>query len=198
MVKTVGATIAILSATLALGWWQVDGPFEMRTEQNFRSSLSNMNFEMTSHLGKVVSPEYLVGNPTMFFFGFTYCPDVCPTTLAEISTWIEELGDLANSLNVVFITVDPARDDVKTVAEYLSNFNSKIEGWIGNSSQLAAAGNFFDVTYQRKESEDGTYTMDHSSSVFLYRSDGTFARTIDYHEPREVAVPKIKRTISEK
>ncbi len=157
-----------------------------------------MDFQMTNHRGKSISPRRLVGRPTMIFFGFTYCPDICPNTLTEITTWIEALGDDANSLKVIFITVDPERDDVKTVAEYLSNFSPKIEGWIGNTKQLADASEFFGITYQRTESDDGTYSIDHTSGIFLFRADGTFARTIDYHEPRELAIPRIVQTISEK
>lgn len=151
---------------------------------------------MTNHLGETVSPKQLLGKPAMIFFGFTYCPDICPNTLMEITSWVEALSKEADSLKVVFITVDPERDDVESVAEYLSNFSPSIEGWIGSKNQLATAANSLGMKYKRVDTDNSDYSIDHTSGIFLFRADGSFARTIDYHENKDIALPKIKRTIS--
>lgn len=196
--KSAGIAICFVTVLIAFGWWQVDGPGKKDELRNIPVSLTNMDFQMTNHLGLAVHARELVGMPTMVFFGFTFCPDICPTTLNDISSWISALGDDAKSLNVVFITVDPERDNVDAVAEYLSYFNPMVKGWIGNEEQLREAAKLFGITYKRVETGDGEYTMDHTSGVYLFRADGRFARTIDYHESREQALPKIKRTIFER
>ena len=131
----------------------------------------------------------------MVFFGFTYCPDVCPTTLSDISGWIDDLGDDVADMNVVFITVDPERDTVPDMAEYVSYFHPAIQGWSGTLDETARAAAGFRASYE-KVATDGHYTMNHTASVFLFDADGQFASTIDYHEPREFAVPKIRRVLA--
>lgn len=196
-VRIIGVVVCFLVVSIAYGWWQVDGAGSKKDQRLIPASLADMDFQMLNHLGATVSPEQLVGKPTMIFFGFTYCPDICPNTLNDISTWIEALGENADNLNSVFITVDPGRDTVEAVREYLSYFNPRIEGWIGGKEELAKAAELFGITYRRVEKDDGEYTMDHTSGVYLFSSNGRFARTIDYHESREQALPKIKRTLSE-
>jgi len=154
-----------------------------------------MNFHLLDHEGKKVSPNNLIGRPTMAFFGFTYCPDICPTTLADISAWLDTLGESSKRLNVIFITVDPERDTVEAMRNYVSNFHPSIRGWTGPSDQIASAAEAFNATYEKVKTGDGDYTMNHTAGVFLFDAEGSFAGTIDYHEPREYAVPKIRRII---
>jgi len=154
-----------------------------------------MEFDLTDHEGHPVGPEFLVGRASMVFFGFTYCPDVCPTTLADISGWLDEMGADAQRLNVVFITVDPARDTVDAMANYVSNFHPAIRGWTGAEDQIARVAEGLRISYQKVATEGGDYTMNHTASVFLFDSTGNFVSTIDYHEQRAVAVPKIRRAI---
>ena len=136
-----------------------------------------------------------VGRPTMVFFGFTYCPDVCPTTLSDISGWLDELGPDGDEWNVVLITVDPARDTVRAMADYLGYFHPAIRGWTGPEPQIARAAAGFRATYERVPTENGDYTMNHTSGVFLFDAEGLFVTMIDYHEPREFAIPKIRRAM---
>lgn len=198
VVRFASILICFLIASLAFGWWQVDGPSSKQNSRNIPAPLTEMNFQMINHLGAKVAPEQLVGKPTMIFFGFTYCPDICPNTLLDISAWIAALGNEANNLNIVFVTVDPERDNLEAMGEYLANFSPKVEGWIGDGKQLDDATKLFGVTYRRIETENGGYSIDHTSGVYLFDSTGRFARTIDYHESREQALPKIKLTISGK
>ena len=116
------AAITALCLTLFVGWWQVDGPGAPKSVAQRPLTLSGMDFRLTDHDGIEVGPDTLVGRPSMIFFGFTYCPDVCPTTLADISTWLDALQEDAERLNVIFVTVDPERDTVDTMAEYVGNF----------------------------------------------------------------------------
>ena len=189
------AGLGAVVLTLGIGWWRVDGPGAAPAAEARPLALTAMSFRLTDHEGRDVGPQGLVGRPTMVFFGFTYCPDVCPTTLADISGWLDDLGKEAETMNVVFITVDPERDTVKAMAEYVSHFHPAIRGWTGTPEQIARAAEGFRVTYGKVPREGGDYTMNHSASVFLFDAQGRFVSTIDYHEPRQFALPKIRRAL---
>ena len=186
-----------LGLTLFVGWWRVDGPGAQELVGQRPASLSAMNFRLTDHEGQPVGPETLIGRASIVFFGFTFCPDVCPTTLADISGWLDAMGDEAGRLNVVFVTVDPARDTVDEMAEYVGYFHPAIRGWTGPEEQIAHAAEEFRVSFERVPAEGGNYTMNHTASVFLFDTSGGFVSTIDYHEPREFAVPKIRRAMED-
>ena len=154
-----------------------------------------MEFSLSDNEGNEVGPETLIGRPTMVFFGFTYCPDVCPTTLSDISGWLDDLGEDAEGMNAVFITVDPERDTFEAMAEYVGYFHPSIRGWTGPQEEVARAAQGFRARYERVPTDDGDYTMNHTASVFLFDTEGRFTTMIDYHEPREFAVPKIRRAL---
>ena len=188
--------LGALGVMLFVGWWQVDGPGASKPRAQYPLSLSSMDFRLTDHEGQPVGPEMLIGRASMVFFGFTYCPDVCPTTLSDITDWLNVLGDDTERLNVVFITVDPARDTVKTLAEYVGYFPPAIRGWTGSQDQIARAAQGFRAIYEKVPTDGSDYTMNHTASVFLFDTGGRFVSTIDYHEPREFAVPKIRGAIA--
>lgn len=154
-------------------------------------------FTMTDQNGNTVTEQDLLGHPSLVFFGFTFCPDVCPTTLSDISGWLDALGEDAGQMNVVFITVDPDRDTVEAMAEYVGYFHPAIRGWTGAQDQIARAAEGFRASYERVPTDGGDYTMNHTASVFLFDAAGGFVSMIDYHEPREFAVPKIRRALEE-
>jgi len=191
------AALGALGLALFVGWWQVDGPGGPEPDGRRPLPLTAMEFDLTDHQGRPVGPDTLVGSPTLIFFGFTYCPDVCPTTLADISGWLDALGEDAEQLNVVFITVDPERDNVEAMAEYVGYFHPAIRGWTGTEQQIALAVEGFRATYEKVQTNGGDYTMNHTASVFLFDAEGRFVTTIDYHEPRDFAVPKIRRAMNE-
>ena len=192
------AGIAAIALTLVIGWWQVDGPGASEQTELRPVSLSEMEFRLSDHVGDEVGPETLIGRPAMVFFGFTYCPDVCPTTLSDISGWLDDLGEEAEGMNVVFITVDPERDTVEAMAEYVGYFHPSIRGWTGPEEEIARAVQGFRARYERVPTDGGDYTMNHTASVFLFDAAGQFTTMIDYHEPREFAVPKIRRALNER
>ena len=182
---------------LFVGWWQVDGPGAPEPVGQRPLALSAMDFSLTDHEGNEVGPETLIGRPAMVFFGFTYCPDVCPTTLSDISGWLDDLGDEADEMSVVFISVDPERDTVDAMSEYVGYFHPAIRGWTGEDEEIAKAVRGFRASYERVPTEGGGYTMNHTASVFLFDAAGRFVTMIDYHEPREFAVPKIRRALEQ-
>lgn len=189
------AVLAALSLTVFAGWWQVDGPGAPERAGGTPLPLTAMEFRLTDHEGRSVGPKTLLGQPSMIFFGFTYCPDVCPTTLSDISGWLDAMGDEADRLNVVFITVDPKRDTINAMADYVRSFHRAIRGWSGPSGEIERAAGGFRVIYEKVPAESGNYTMSHTASVFLFDAEGRFVSTIDYHEPREIALPKIRRAL---
>ncbi len=157
-------------------------------------ALPDMGWALTDHAGRTVKPADWAGKPALVFFGFTFCPDVCPTTLANISQWLEELGDEANKLVVAFLTVDPERDTPATMASYLDFFDPRIIGLTGTMDEVRKAAEAFRVSFRKVPTDDG-YTMDHSAGVFLFHTNGQFAGTIDFHEEERFAVPKIRRLL---
>lgn len=189
------ASLGALGLTLVAGWWRVDGPGAEEPVAQRPAPLTSMDFELTDQEGRTVGPENLIGRASLVFFGFTFCPDVCPTTLSDISGWLDELGTAAERLNVVFITVDPDRDTVEAMADYVGYFHPAIRGWTGTTDQIARAADGFRVRYEKVPAETGSYTMNHTATVFTFAATGAFSGTIDYHEPREFAVPKIRRAL---
>lgn len=127
------------------------------------------------------------------FFGFTLCPEVCPTTLFELTNWMAELGEDSEKIRPLFITIDPERDTAEVLADYISPFDKRIVGLTGTPEEIAAVANAFRVYAAKVPLEGGDYTMDHSASVLLFRADGSLFGTITYGEDSAVAAEKLKR-----
>lgn len=134
-------------------------------------------FSLVDHNGKAVTNEDFAGKWQLVFFGFTYCPDVCPTTLNDVTLVLEELGDDADQVQPLFITVDPERDTPEVMADYVANFDPRIVGLTGSPEQIKAAAKAFRVYYAKVEQDDlpGGYTMDHSAFLYLMSPDGAYA-----------------------
>lgn len=194
-----GGGVGALAFMLGLGWWRVDGPrapagaAQASTDPLLPLPLSAMGWTLTDHQGGTLRPQDWVGRPTLAFLGFTACPDVCPTTLSEISIWLEELGEDADRLNVALISVDPARDTPEVLAKYLSHFDPRIVGLTGAPEEVARALADFRAEAERIEVGETDYTMNHTAGVFLFQADGSFGNIIDFHEDRAFALPKIRR-----
>ena len=194
-----GAVTALGAGTLGLGWWQVDGPGAARPagpSLKLPRPRSEMDVTLTDHRGRRVTISDWVGRPSLVFFGFTYCPEVCPTTLSDISLWLDGLGAEADLLNVALITVDPERDTIAALADYLTYFDPRIMGYTGTPKEIARVAEAFRVRVERRPLGEDDYTMDHTSGVLLFRADGRFGSIIDYHEDRASALPKIRRVLS--
>jgi protein SCO1/2 len=149
-------------------------------------------FEMTDDLGRPVTQASLAGKPSVIYFGYTFCPEACPTTLADLTRWIGQLGPAANKMNFVFATVDPARDTVKVMHEYLGSFDPHIRGFTGTDAQVAKMAKAYKVYYKKAPTDGGGYLMDHTSLIYLMNADGSYADFIPYQEKDAVAVAKLK------
>ena len=152
-------------------------------------------FELIDSNGNKITESAFVGSPTVLFFGFTHCPNVCPIALHRLSLLIEKLGEDQNKLNVYFITLDPERDNWKILNNYLSVFNNRIIGITGESKKIEALTKSWGV-YSKKVPLDGeNYTIDHTSLIFLLKSDGNFLKTIDFEDDFELSLKEIKKLL---
>lgn len=154
-------------------------------------------FRLSSSRGGVVDSKDLVGKPYALFFGFTHCPEVCPTTLYEMSSALAPLGDAARDFRIFFVTVDPERDTAAVLKDYLANFDPRVEGLVPDSADLPRLASDFRVYYARQPTSDGSYTMDHTASVFLFDAAGRFAGTIAYGEDPAMRSAKLRRLLGE-
>lgn len=152
-------------------------------------------FRLTSHDGAILTDQDLAGRPFAVFFGFTHCPEVCPTTLWEMSSALQELGGDAEDLKVLFVTVDPARDTPEHLARYLQSFDSRIVGLTGSEEEMAAIANAYRAYWRKVPTEDGDYTMDHTASVYLMDRTGNFAGTIAYEEDAQTRLAKLRNLL---
>ena len=152
-------------------------------------------FRLTSHEGKPFTEDDLKGKPFAVFFGFTHCPEVCPTTLHDLSQDLEALGRDGDRLRVAFITVDPARDTPELLKTYLSSFDPRIVGLTGTEEEVAAAAKAYKIYYRKVPTEGSDYTMDHSASIFLMDSKGEFFGTSNFQEKEDVRRSKLRQLI---
>ncbi len=153
-------------------------------------------FSLVDHKGGPVTEALFRDKPSALFFGFTHCPDVCPTTLMEAGEWIEALGPDADKLRVVFVTVDPERDTQAAMDDYLSAFSPKIVGVTGEPEKVHAMVKDYKIVSRKVPLEGGDYTMDHTASVILLDKNGSFVGTIARGEARESAMAKLKRLVA--
>ena len=152
-------------------------------------------FILTDQRGATVTEAALKGHPSALFFGYTFCPDICPTTLADLSVWLQELGPFGDRLHVYFVTIDPVRDTQKVLADYLSAFDPRIEGLTGSQDAIDQIVKDYRVYAEKVPARDGSYTFDHTASVLLLDNSGTLTGTITYDEDPTVALTKIKRLV---
>jgi protein SCO1 len=145
----------------------------------FPAEGSKLPFTLTATDGTAVSDQTYRGKWLMVYFGYTYCPDVCPTTMMEIAGALNALGPHTAMVQALFITVDPQRDTGAVLNDYLKSFDRSIIGLTGTYAQIAAAAKTFHVFYERNDTDGGNYLYDHSSYIYLVNPDGRFARAIN-------------------
>ena len=178
--------VAAVGATLLFVFRPPSGPL----------AVTGKPFTLQSTAGGSFTEQDLKGTPSLVFFGYTHCPDVCPTTLAESAVWKAELGLTGQQLRTIFVTVDPERDGKDVLAEYLGYFPDVI-GLVGTQAETDAAKASFGVMAEKGAVDStGFYLVNHTASVFLIKSDGSFQSTIAYGEAKDTAVAKIKRLIA--
>ena len=132
-------------------------------------------FELVDHTGATVTEESFDDRYLLVYFGYAYCPDICPTELLVMGQAIDELGDLGDEVQPLFITVDPARDTVGYLADYVPTFHPRLVGLTGSDEQIHAAVKAYRVFYRLNEpDEDGNYLVDHTSYVYFMDPDGDY------------------------
>jgi protein SCO1/2 len=152
-------------------------------------------FALVDHRGKPVTDRDFLGKPTLVFFGFTNCPDVCPTTLYELSNMLDQLKSEAERLNVLFITVDPERDTPEQLALYLSSFDPRITGLSGTTEGIAAAVDAYQAYSRKVPLKDGEYTMDHTAAIFMIDGKGQYVGTLSHRETEAAMRAKLRRLL---
>lgn len=150
-------------------------------------------FQLTDQNGKAVTDKSLKGKPTLIFFGYTHCPDVCPTSLFEISEVLRVMGKDAGKVNAVFISVDPERDTPATMKDYLSSFDPHLQGLSGDPAETAKVVTSYRVYAKKVPTKDGDYTMDHTAVVYLMDKDGNFVAPFNSKRPPAEAAAELKR-----
>jgi len=153
-------------------------------------------FSLTDQTGRAVTEADLVGHPSVLFFGYTFCPDVCPTTLYEASGWLNDLGADGDKLKFYFITVDPARDTREQMAAYLGAFDPRITGLTGDRPAIDKMLKEYRVYSRKVPLDDGTYAMDHTASLYLLDQKGEFVSAISYGETKNTVMAKLERLIA--
>lgn len=191
----IGTWVLVAVLLAATGWVVWRGQTQPATETAADAAIGGP-FTLVGVDGQPVTETIFAGKPHAIFFGFTHCPDVCPTTLGEISVMLGDLGDEAKDLQVAFISVDPERDTPAFLKDYLSAFSDRIVGLTGSEAQVADVVAKYRVFRRKVPGENGDYTMDHTAAVFLFDRTGAFKGTISYGEPQQDAMAKLKRLVA--
>ena len=182
--------VTLVVAVFALGAWlnlRVSEPPESAAVGDM---VGNVNiggpFELTDHTGARMSTEALRGNYALVYFGYTFCPDICPTELGEIAVAIDELGEAGARVTPVMITIDPERDTPEVLAEYVPIFHDRLVGLTGSDAEIKDVAEKYRVFYRRFDDPNFTfYLMDHTSFVYLLDPDGAIASMFRYGTPSE-------------
>ena len=167
--------------------------FKSASTLSLKSTLKEVN--LFSHLGKIVNIKDFKDTPTLLFFGFTHCPEVCPTTLSNLLNNIELLEKNKKNYRVLFITLDPERDTINNLKDYLQNFNSSVIGLTGELNEINKFAKNWNI-YWEKVSEGDDYTINHTATVFMINKKGNFAGTIAWGESDESIKLKLQKLLN--
>ena len=150
-------------------------------------------FKLTDQTGQVVTEKNLQGRPTLIFFGYTHCPDVCPTSLFEMSEVLRAMGKDADRVNAYFISVDPQRDTSAVMKDYLTSFDPHLKGLTGDPETVAKVLSEYRVYAKTIPLKDGDYTMDHTALIYRMDRDGRFVAPFNLKQTPEAAAADLKR-----
>ena len=147
-------------------------------------------FSLIDHHGEVITEKAFLGAPSLVFFGFTHCPEICPTTLVDLTRITEELGF---EIPIFFITLDPERDTPQQLADYLPYFGERITGITGSKDAISALSKSWGIYRKKILTSDGNYTIDHTATVFMLSKRGKFQGTIAWSENNQIVKEKLYR-----
>lgn len=153
-------------------------------------------FELIDHDGKLRHLTDFRGKAVVMFFGFTHCPDICPTTLAEFNVALTKLGESASDVQVLFVTVDPERDTREVLRGYVTAFNPAFLGLTGSPEQIAKVAREFRIIYQKVEgAREGSYSVDHSAGTYIFDAQGRLRLYASYGLGGDVIAGDLKRLL---
>lgn len=152
-------------------------------------------YALVDDSGANVDQTMLIGQPSLLFFGFTHCPDVCPTTLSEMAVWFEQLGADAGNLKAFFVSIDPERDTPSLMHGYVEFLGGRVTGVTGTPAEIDKIAKAWRAFYEKVPGQGSDYTMNHTASVFLVNAQGGFEGTIAYQEDPATAVAKIRKLL---
>ncbi len=153
-------------------------------------------FSLVDTNGKRVTAQDFRGKLMLVFFGYTHCPDVCPTGLQNLAEVLDKLGPVANQVTPVFISVDPERDTPAALSGYVKNFSPRIAGLTGTPDEVASAAKAYRVYYRKADGGAGDYTVDHSAFVYLMDRDGNYITHFVFNTSADVMVEEIKKHVA--
>ena len=185
---------AFLFVLLAVSAFSVANHYAKKTARGF-PNFQDYQINLVNEVNKPQTVADFANQPVALFFGFTYCPDICPTTLTTLAAARDDLqiaGVNTASLRIVFVTVDPLRDTPEQLKQYLSLFDANVTGLTGTPENIRATLKQFGIYAKKIDRGDGEYLYDHSAAVFLYRGDGQFKGTIVHNEPFAFIIEKLK------
>jgi protein SCO1/2 len=185
------AALIVVLLGFAAYEFEAHGPQPVAAQNSFQMGGP---FQLVDQNGRSVTDRDLKAKPTLMFFGFTYCPDVCPTTLTDITAWLKALGPDADKLNVFYVTIDPERDTQARLKSYLTAFDPRIRGLTGSPQAIAQAAHDYNVYYQKVPLQGGEYTMDHSTLIYLIHQNGQ-VELVQYGAPKDDVVASLKRLL---
>jgi protein SCO1/2 len=187
--------LVILAAFVAGAFALTAGVMLLAPSEQTRPSSVGGPFQLVNQDGKTVSEADFRGKPLLVFFGFTHCPDICPTTLFEVSEIFNRLGKDAEKVNAIFVTVDPERDTPEKLKLYLSSFHPQISALSGSDAQVEAIKKAYFVYAKRVPLEGGGYTMDHTSVVYLMDKQGKFIAPFNLKRDADAAAADLRRRL---
>ncbi len=156
------------------------------------------HFELIDTNGAVVTPANFAGKWSLLFFGFTRCPDVCPTTLIDMGQLLERLGPQAEHIQPVFISVDPEWDTRERMADYMENFDPRIVGLTGSMEQVSTVAKNYSVFFRKVPLENDGYTVDHSAALYLLNPEGIYVRPYSWQDGSEELAQKLSAVMNER
>jgi len=191
--------IAVAVALFALGALVVESPWFTKRESAAALTPGaplGGSFALVDDKGEPVTEAIFRGKPSITLFGYTHCPDICPTSLSEMTRWADELGPDADKLSFVFVTVDPERDTPQTMHEYVTAFTDRIIGISGDPAKVHAMVKDYKIYSRKVPLDDGDYTMDHTASMILQDAEGNFVGTVDSAESHDAGLAKLRRLVA--
>jgi len=182
-----------IGAALAVMLISSPGPRPVKVKNSGAAAIGGA-FTLTNHLGQKVTEKSLLGKYSLIFFGFTYCPDVCPVAMQNMTAALDMLGDEADKITPVFITTDPERDTVEKVAEHVSAFHKSFIGLTGTTEQIKTASKAYRIYSAKRKNGDmpDGYSIDHASIIYFMGTDGKYLTHFNHSTPPKAMAVRIK------